>query len=1096
MGMGSHFVCDVGGAIERFDEAWYTGAYTDVAGSGIRPRDHYLKYGWREGRLPYMLQAAALENVLWGGFSVAGEQSLLEKVNCVEIGESLYARWALARWYAFRSRWSDAVLLLNFSLDEVPYFLLHSGLVSLHAEAHAHSGMDISPYSLPIWLNCDLAGIADYELLTANILPTSGMSDDAVPLFSPIDALNFVWSRACLLSVSMQNGKDRGGLDGLYSPQPTSSVDSEHSALVSVVLPVYQSAATLAQAIGCLTAQTWTDLEIIVVDDGSTDGAASVVLELQRFDPRIRYLRRTCNGGAYAARNDGLMAAKGDFILVHDSDDWSHPQRIEKMVEPLLNNRRLVGSLVCMVRCTSNLYFRDWRHERNLVRAGVSTLLVRRDALLALGGWDNVRVGADSELYNRLVKVHGKDAFVTVLPDVPLLLARQSPGSLTTQNDTHLRTQFWGLRRHYSEISSVWADMAAVPDGLKLTLGGRGLRPFAVPSRLLHSAEAAANGEVGEHIVFDCVLMADFGATAANSLTLRTLVAHWLSGGMRLAVFHWPKWRNLEPLDAYYWQRAVEGQLVVLDPSEKVHATELVVLGSELMSDPPDTLPCVTFDRRQVLDDTSVLLAMPLPRRQACSDAAATLLSSSEWFDEAWYLARYPDVASAGMSAARHYLHHGAIEGREPSFQFNSAHYLQQCPVASDSGWPALLHFLKAGERLGHNPGNPVLSGRFAHIEGARTVLVCAHAANEALLGAERSLLDVLDGFATLRVNVVVVTPSVRNSTYVAQLRDRAVAVACVPMMHWRAELTVDPHALAALVELIDQYAIDAVWANTLLLREPLAAAHKKGIAAAVHVRELPTMDAELCAAIGLPAKEIQRQVCLSCDLVLVNSLFSGRFFADQAPISLVGNVIDMAAFDVPAPALDDGVLRVALISSNQPKKGIGDALAIADALALVSNKVQVLLIGPDNEHTEQIKVGQASSKVPANVCVAGYASSPQVALAQAHVVMNLSHVAESFGRTILEAMAAGRPVVAYRRGALAELIEDGVTGFLVQPGDTDAVSNRISLLVRDGQLREQMGQRGRQRAALFNAGRLALQLGLALDTLWRHASKAAGAAN
>jgi glycosyltransferase involved in cell wall biosynthesis len=72
---------------------------------------------------------------------------------------------------------------------------------------------------------------------------------------------------------------------------------------------------------------------------------------------------------------------------------------------------------------------------------------------------------------------------------------------------------------------------------------------------------------------------------------------------------------------------------------------------------------------------------------------------------------------------------------------------------------------------------------------------------------------------------------------------------------------------------------------------------------------------------------------------------------------------------------------------------------------------------------------------LPANVDFTGYAETPVEAMAKADVVMSLSKFAESFGRTVMEAMAAGRPVVCYDRGAPPSLVESGVSGFVV-PAD------------------------------------------------------------
>ena len=92
----------------------------------------------------------------------------------------------------------------------------------------------------------------------------------------------------------------------------------------SVVIPAYNSAATLARAIESVRAQSWPAHEIIVVDDGSTDATADVA---RQFGEDVRLIRQP-NSGVSAARNAGAAAASGDWLAFLDADDWYAPERI------------------------------------------------------------------------------------------------------------------------------------------------------------------------------------------------------------------------------------------------------------------------------------------------------------------------------------------------------------------------------------------------------------------------------------------------------------------------------------------------------------------------------------------------------------------------------------------------------------------------------------------------------------------------------------------------------------------------------------------------------------------------------------------------
>lgn len=97
---------------------------------------------------------------------------------------------------------------------------------------------------------------------------------------------------------------------------------------ISVILPTYNRSGSLLAAMNSVLSQSHKDLELIVVDDASTEDIESVVLSVE--DRRIRFVRRLRNGGAAAARNTGLGHAKGDYIAFQDSDDIWLPGKLQK----------------------------------------------------------------------------------------------------------------------------------------------------------------------------------------------------------------------------------------------------------------------------------------------------------------------------------------------------------------------------------------------------------------------------------------------------------------------------------------------------------------------------------------------------------------------------------------------------------------------------------------------------------------------------------------------------------------------------------------------------------------------------------------------
>ncbi|MDE6320030.1 MAG: glycosyltransferase, partial [Lachnospiraceae bacterium] len=105
---------------------------------------------------------------------------------------------------------------------------------------------------------------------------------------------------------------------------------------ISVIVPVYNSIDCLEKCVHSLCAQTYVDLEILLIDDGSTDGTAELMEELAKTDSRIR-VRHKENGGASSARNAGIALATGEYLAFADSDDYLEPYVYEELFRALVN---------------------------------------------------------------------------------------------------------------------------------------------------------------------------------------------------------------------------------------------------------------------------------------------------------------------------------------------------------------------------------------------------------------------------------------------------------------------------------------------------------------------------------------------------------------------------------------------------------------------------------------------------------------------------------------------------------------------------------------------------------------------------------------
>ncbi len=216
-------------------------------------------------------------------------------------------------------------------------------------------------------------------------------------LESPLDVL----SRSSLPGVSY----GVGALRSLTATRRRQVLAAASFPSVSIVMAAYNAEATIERALRALLAQTYPNIQIVVVDDASPDRTVDVVERCRALDSRICLVRRDKNGGAAKARNTGLQNAEGDYITFQDADDHSKPQRIERQLAHLLSS----GALICVC----NSYRVTSSGERLVVngkrfsKAVISMLFPREPVFREIGYMVGLSVGEDSEYFQRACAAYG-----------------------------------------------------------------------------------------------------------------------------------------------------------------------------------------------------------------------------------------------------------------------------------------------------------------------------------------------------------------------------------------------------------------------------------------------------------------------------------------------------------------------------------------------------------------------------------------------------------------------------------------------------------------------------------------------------------------
>jgi glycosyltransferase involved in cell wall biosynthesis len=199
---------------------------------------------------------------------------------------------------------------------------------------------------------------------------------------------------------------------------------------VTVVMSTFQPNETVFAAVRSTLAQTYANLELLVIDDCSGDEYDDILARVAATDPRVRVLRQEVNGGTYKIRNRAMDEAEGELITFQDSDDWMHPQRLEFQVSNLLFHPDAVGNISLSTRLTDRLEATESNRRLRIGLCEPALMFWRIKVRNKIGYFDHVRKGGDTEFRKRMNKAFDVDCPV-VHPFRILTIQRADNGGLT-----------------------------------------------------------------------------------------------------------------------------------------------------------------------------------------------------------------------------------------------------------------------------------------------------------------------------------------------------------------------------------------------------------------------------------------------------------------------------------------------------------------------------------------------------------------------------------------------------------------------------------------------------------------------------------------
>ncbi|MGH8165930.1 MAG: hypothetical protein ACREQ1_01755, partial [Woeseiaceae bacterium] len=375
------------------------------------------------------------------------------------------------------------------------------------------------------------------------------------------------------------------------------------------------------------------------------------------------------------ARNRALSLATGDFIAIHDSRDWSHPQMLQAQMQALLAaaEAKLTFTGVACVSPGMKYAFRLEENNAEYVHTNYRSLLIRERNLRSLGQWDGVAANADEEFVRRARAVWGEQAARDVLPGAPMSLRLEQVSFRRHRAELVRRSRMSSVRHEYARQAEFWRRRILLPAwnaGQAVPVDRESTkRPFPIPGSL-----APKHWKRDQH--YNLIIISDLTLLGGTRRCNEGYIAAATRLGMKVGLLHWARYdlKLADDVAKEYRILSCDENVDILTADDQVSADLAIVHHPPIMKYLPDAVPRIDtkklgvlvnqlpqrfgepgnayYERRDVEADCSRLFGMdpvwipisPLVRR-ILSESGFASLAKEDWIPP------LGDIVIAGQNA-------------------------------------------------------------------------------------------------------------------------------------------------------------------------------------------------------------------------------------------------------------------------------------------------------------------------------------------------------------------------------------------------------------------------------------------------------------